>query len=138
MATEALVKRCKELISLARSGNTKDAYAGYKELYSSPEFATYPPDERRTALKLMVNAKVPPNRPAPEVVDVHRVAAGVVQNMVAESNEPADYELLGICYVFMGEDKKAAEAFRTGLTLEREKNPQSDLCGSLMKWVAAV
>jgi hypothetical protein len=40
--------------------------------------------------------------------------------------------------VLIGDEKRAGDMFRTGLRMERERNPQSDLCGSLMKWVAAV
>ena len=138
MATEALVKRVKELIALARGGKADEALAGYAELFTSAEFMTYPPEERRSALKLVVNAKVPPNRPAPNVVAAHRAAKKPLEVMLKEHNEPLDYELLGICCVFEGDEKRAGELFRTGLSLERARNPQSDLCGSLMKWVAAV
>jgi hypothetical protein len=138
MATEALVKRVKEFLALAKAGNVEDALAGYTALFSSSEFMTYPPDERRHAIKLVVNAKVPPSRPSKPVVLAHQAAKKVLEAQVKELNEPADLELLGICLVVEGDEKRAAEAFRQGLTLERGRNPQSDLCGSLMKWVAAV
>ena len=37
-----------------------------------------------------------------------------------------------------GDEKSAREAFQKGLDLERARDPQSNLCGSLMKWVASV
>jgi hypothetical protein len=58
--------------------------------------------------------------------------------LIAAHDDPGDYELYGICQVVTGDEKGAAASFRKGLTMERERNPQSDLCGSLMKWVAAV
>ncbi len=137
MATEALVQKVKQFIALAKSGDAEGALTGYKELFVSPEFATYPVDERRHAIKLVVNAKVPPNRPTPSAVSAHK-AAMVPLAEILKGGEPEDYQLMGICYVFLGDEKKAAEHFRQGLTAERAKNPQSDLCGSLMKWVAAV
>lgn len=138
MATEALVQAVKQLITLAKSGQVDEAYAGYAKLFSSPEFATYPLDEQRQAIKVVVNAKVPPNRPTPAQVQVHKAALGSLNKMLATTGSAADHELIGICLVFAGDEKKAAEHFRTGLQLERANNPQSDLCGSLMKWVAAV
>jgi hypothetical protein len=44
--------------------------------------------------------------------------------------------MLGICYVITGDHQSADKAFRAGLTLERERNPQSDLCGALMKRIS--
>lgn len=138
MPTEALVKQVKELMALAKGGKVDDAYAGYKKLFTSAEFMTYPPEERRHAIRLVVNAKVPPMRPAPALVDAHRGAMKPLESMLKELNDPADYELLGICCIFVDDEKRAGELFRTGLSLERQRNPQSNLCGSLMKWVAAV
>ena len=138
MATEALVRHVKGLIVLGRSGKVDEAYAGYGALFESPEFGTYPIDERRHAIKLVVNAKSPPNRPPAALVDAHRRAIGPLQAMIQAQNEPADYELLGICHVFVGDEGHAGDVFRQGLAIERARNPQSVLCGSLMKWVAAV
>lgn len=138
MATEALVTRVKEILALAKAGKQDEAYAAYKDLFLSAEFASYPHDERRHAIKLVVNVKVPPNRPAPSMVTAYKSAMTPLKKMVEDQSEPQDHELLGICYVVAGDEKKAAEHFRLGLQLERAKNPQSDLCGSLMKWNAAV
>jgi len=138
MATEALVTRVKEILALAKAGKSDEAFAAYKELFMSAEFLTYPHDERRHAIKLVVNAKVPPTRPAPSMVQAYKAAMFPLKKMIDDANEPSDHELMGICLVVAGDEKRAAEHFRTGLQLERAKNPQSDLCGSLMKWNAAV
>lgn len=138
MATEALVKRVKEILGIAKAGQVEDAYKAYAELFSSPEFRTYPMDEQRHAIKLVVNAKVPPSKTTPGQIGAYRAAMAPLQEMLGALGDPLDFQLLGICNVVIGEDKTAAELFRTGLRLERERNPQSDLCGSLMKWVAAM
>jgi hypothetical protein len=138
MANEALVAKIKEIVALAKSGKVEQAYAAYKTLFLSKEFLGYSVEDRRAAIKLVVNAKVPPNKPAAHVVEAYRAAMTPLEEMIGEKGDPADFELLGICCVFIGDDKRAGELFRTGLRLERERNPQSDLCGSLMKWVAAV
>ncbi len=138
MATEALVKRVKEILGLAKTGKVDDAYNAYAELFVSAEFRSYPMDEQRHAIKLVVNAKVPPSKTTPAQVAAYRAAMTPLQEMLGAMGDPHDFELLGICNVVIGEEKTAAELFRTGLRLERERNPQSDLCGSLMKWVAAM
>lgn len=138
MATEALVKRVKEILGLAKTGKVEDAYNAYAELFVSAEFRSYPMDEQRHAIKLVVNAKVPPSKTTPAQIAAYRAAMTPLQEMLGAMGDPHDFELLGICNVLIGEEKTAAELFRTGLRLERERNPQSDLCGSLMKWVAAM
>jgi hypothetical protein len=138
MPDPALVARVKELLALAKSGKVEESYAGYRALFQSPEFPGYSVEDRRACIKLVVNAKVPPSKPAAYLVESYRSAMKPLEDMIGEQGHPADFELLGICCVVVGEDKRAAELFRTGLRLERERNPQSDLCGSLMKWFAAV
>lgn len=138
MPNEALVAKVKQIIGMAKSGQVEQAYAAYKALFQSPEFATYSVEDRRTAIKLVVNAKIPPVNPAPHIVEAHRAAMPSLEEMIGAKGDPADFELLGICCVFTGDEARAGNMFRTGLRVERERNPQSDLCGSLMKWVAAV
>ena len=133
-----LLKQAKEIVALAKTGKVDDALAAYKTMFEQPDFGQAPIEERRQVIKLVVNAKVPPNRPSPGVVAVHRAAMKPLEQMIGEAGDPADFELLGICCVFVEDEKRAAEVFRAGLKLAREKNSRSDLCGSLMKWVAAV
>jgi hypothetical protein len=138
MATEALVARVKQLVALARAGKLDEAYAGYRALFGSDEFLRYPAKEQRQAIRLVVNAKIPPNLPPPSLVEAHRAAIPPLEELIGAEGEPADFELLGICCVFTGDPERAAAMFRAGLRIERGRNPGSDLCGSLMKWVAAV
>lgn len=138
MASEALVKRVKEIIGLAKTGKVDDAYKGYAELFRSAEFKTFPMDEQRHALKLVVAVKVPPSHPSAALLDAFKAAVEPFTEILGASGNPEDFQWVGICHVILGDEKRAAELFRVGLRLERERNPQSDLCGSLMKWVAAV
>lgn len=138
MANEALVSSVKAILQLFRERKEVEGYAAYVRLFSSPEFATYTPQEQRQALKVMVSWKVPPAGPAPYVIEACRVAMKPLKALIDSQNEPIDYETYGICQIIVGDEKGAADSFRTALTMERARNPQSDLCGSLMKWVAAV
>lgn len=138
MANEALVQRVKAIVALARSGDADGAYRGYKELFSSAEFGGFAPEDQRQALKLMILAKGAPQIPSPTVVDAHRAAIAPLVALVGAHREPADHELLGMAHQVVGDDESAATIFRAGLALERERNPQSDLCGSLMKRVSLI
>jgi hypothetical protein len=134
----SLINRAKEIVGLAKTGKVDEALTAYAALFASPDFSSNPIEQRRQVIKLLVNAKVPPNMPAKNVVEAHRAAIAPLEAMIGEAGDPHDFELLGICCVYIGDEKRAAEAFRAGLTLAREQNSKSDLCGSLMKWVAAV
>lgn len=138
MATEALVAEVKRIVGLAKAGNTDDAYKGYAALYRSAQFKTYPMEEQRSALKLVANIKVAPSRPSPSQLDAFKAAIEPLTEILGALGDAQDFQWLGICCLVTGDEKRAGELFRTGLKLERERNPQSDLCGSLMKWVAAV
>ena len=70
------------------------------------------------------------------MVEAFRAALAQLTQLVKLEGEPADYEMLGMCHVATGDEKSAAEVFRAGLTIERERNAQSDLCGALMKRVS--
>jgi Tfp pilus assembly protein PilF len=58
--------------------------------------------------------------------------------LIAAEDQPGDYELLGLCEVRAGDEAAARKTFQRGLDLERARDPQSPLCGQLMKWVASV
>jgi hypothetical protein len=138
MANEALVAAVKQILTLLREKKDVEGFAAYGRLFSSPEFSTFTPQEQRQALKLMVNMKIPPQHPPAHLVDACRIAMKPLKALIDAHDDPHDYELYGICQIVTGDEKGAADSFRKGLTLERSRNPQSDLCGSLMKWVAAV
>jgi hypothetical protein len=136
MANEALVASVKAIVTNARAGKMDEAFAGYSALFASPAFRTYEPADRRQALKLMVHAKGVPSPPSAAAIEAHRAAIEPLTEMVSEYGEPADYEMLGMCHVMVGNEEGAGVVFRAGLTIERERNAQSDLCGALMRRVS--
>ena len=138
MANEALVAEVKRIVTLRREGKEQEAYDGYRALFAATAFGAYKPEEQRQAIKLMIDRKVAPHMPKPWVVESHRAAIPPLTELVSAHNDPADYELLGICHVVVGNEAAAANIFRNALQIERERDPQSTLCGSLMKWVSAV
>lgn len=136
MANEALVTTVKAIVANVRAGKVDEAYAGYQALFTSPSFSTYEPADRRQALKIMIHAKGIPSPPTPAVLAAHRAAIEPLTEMVSTHSEPADFEMLGMCHVVVGNEEGAGAVFRAGLTLERQRNAQSDLCGALMKRVS--
>jgi hypothetical protein len=136
MANEALVTAVKSIVADARAGNLDAAYAGYQKLFASATFGTYEAQEQRQALRLMVHAKGVPDPPKPAMVEAHRAAIAPLTELVSKHNEPADYEMLGMCHVAAGNEQGAGEVFRAGLAIERQRNAQSDLCGAFMKRIS--
>jgi hypothetical protein len=136
MANEALVSAVKTIVAHARAGELDEAYAGYRALFTSAQFRTYEANERRQALRLMVHAKGVPEPPTPAMIEAHRAAIEPLTELVSEHGEPADYEMLGMCHVAVGNEEGAGSVFRAGIAIERERSPQSDLCGALMKRIS--
>jgi hypothetical protein len=133
MSNEELVSALKRIVGQARAGQLDDAMRGYAELFASPAFQSAKGEDQRQALRLMIHARGLPPLPTAPMQDAHRAALPVVRALATASGEPADYEMLGMCHVVLDENEAAAEAFRVGLAVERERNPQSDLCGALMR-----
>ena len=121
MANEDLVRVIKEIVTRAKNGDPDGAYRGYQDLFASDAFAGFRAEDQRQALRLMVMMKGAPKPPTPPMVEAHRAA---------------DHELLGLCHVACGDEPSASTVFRAGLAIERERNPQSPLCGMLMKRVS--
>jgi hypothetical protein len=138
MPNEALAAAVKNILVLAKAGKSDEAYAGYAALCASAAFATYSPADQRQALKLMILAKGIPAFPPPSIVEAHRAAIAPLQALVRAHGEPFDYQLLGICFTRTGDEASARASFQAGLDIERARDPQSPLCGSLMKYVASV
>jgi hypothetical protein len=136
MANEALVSAVKQIVANARGGKLEEAYAGYRALFSSPSFRTYEAPDRRQALRLMIHAKGVPDPATPTMVEAHRAAIEPLTELVSAHGEPADYEMLGMCHVVLGNETGAGNVFRAALAIERERSPGSDLCGALMKRVS--
>jgi len=133
---EALVTTLKHIMSVAKGGDTDAANGLYAELFTSPEFAAYPAGDQRQALKLLVHAKRTGPRPA-SVLETHRAAIGPLTALTEAHGEPADYEMLGMCHLVLDNIEAAGQMARTGLNIERTRTPESDLCGRLMKLLAA-
>lgn len=136
MPNDALVQAVKTIMRLGKEGRVDEAYLGYKSLFESPDFETFRPEDQRQALRLMIHAKGAPERLTDPMTDAHRAAIQPLTNLVTTFGEPADHELLGVCYARLGDTQSADSIFRAGLNLERERNPSSDLCGLLMKRIS--
>jgi hypothetical protein len=140
MSKEALVNAVKQIVSQARGGDAEGSYVGYRELFSGPTFTANKPEDQRQALKLLILAKRQNEKggPSAALVEAHRAAIPALTELVSTLNEPEDYEMLGLCHLIIGNEQAASNMFKNGLTLERERNPASDLCGRLMTRVAAI
>jgi len=136
MSNEALIQAIKNIVALGKAGKPDETYAGYRDLFASSDFRRHKPEDQRQALKLMVLAKGAPQPPTPAMIEAHRAAVVPLTELVKKHGEPSDHELLGICQVVLGNEEAASQTFRAGLAIERERNPQSDLCGALMKRVS--
>lgn len=137
MSKEALVAAVKQAMTTARSGDNEGSYTLYRDLYASPDFTQNRPEDQRQALKLLILQKRG-GSPSEGLIDAHRAAVAPLTELVSTLNEPDDYEMLGICHLLLGNEEAASNFFRRGLTLERDRNPASDLCGRLMTRVAAI
>jgi hypothetical protein len=136
LANDTLVQTIKALMARAKDGDLEGVYRGYRELFTAPAFFDYRVEDQRQALRLMIVTKGAPTKPTPAMVEAHRAAISPLKRIVEVHREPKDHELLGICHVVVGDEATASSIFKAGLAIERERNPQSDLCGALMKRVS--
>ena len=109
--------------------------ARIRELFSDA-FKTYRVEDQRQALKLMILKKGAPESPTAAMIEAHTAAIERLTELVSTHNEPADYELLGVCHVVLGNEESASGIFKAALAIERERDPSSTLCGTLMKRVS--
>ena len=137
MANEALVKSVKDIAAASKTGDTEGAYRGYRDLFASDAFASYRVEDQRQALRLMILAKGLPPKPTPAMSEAYQSAVTCLTRMVPQG-DAADYEMLGVCQVMLGDEASASETFKAGLAIERQRDPQSKLCGTLMKRVSMV
>ena len=79
-----------------------------------------------------------PERPTDAMREAHLAAVPPLTDLVTTHGDPADHEMLGMCHVVLGNIESASAIFRAGLNIERQRNPQSDLCGSLMKRISLI
>lgn len=137
MANEALVKSVKDIAAASKAGQTEQAYLGYRDLFESDAFASYRVEDQRQALRLMIMAKGLPAAPTPAMREAYQGAVRCLSRLVS-LGDAADHELLGVCQVMLGDESAASATFRAGLAIERARDPQSKLCGALMKRVSMV
>lgn len=138
MSKEALTSAVKVIVKHAREGQLDAAYEGYRNLFSDEMFRTQRPEDQRQALRLMIRATDAIRDPSAIQLEAHRAAIPALTELVSTYDEPADYEMLGVCHLFLGNEQSASAILRAGLAIERERNPQSDLCGVLMKRVSLI
>jgi hypothetical protein len=137
VANEALVKSVKEIAAASKAGDTEGAYRGYRDLFAGDAFTSYRVEDQRQALRLMIMAKGLPPKPTPAMSEAYGVAVTCLTRLIP-LGDAADHELLGMCQVVLGDEASASETFRAGLAIERARDPQSKLCGTLMKRVSSV
>ncbi len=137
---DELVQSVKNIVKQWRDGKLAEAYTGYRELFTTPDFGDHRVEDQRQAMKLMILAKGAPDpeRATPEMVEAHQAAVGHLTDLVSKFSDPADHEMLGVCHLVLGNPESASAILRAGLAIERARNPQSDLCGSLMKRVSLI
>jgi hypothetical protein len=138
LANADLVQSIKDIVGRAKNGDADGAYRGYRDLFAGPAFAGYRVEDQRQALQLMVLMKGAPKPATLAMLEAHRAARDILTGLVGKHAEPSDHELLGICHVVLGDEAVASEVFRAGLALERVRDPQSKLCGTLMKRVSMI
>ena len=104
MPSPELVAAVKTIVASARAGDLDAAYGGYRALFSGPAFVSFDSHEKRQALRLMIHAKGVPDPPTPAMVEAHRAALTQLAQLVKLEGEPADYEMLGMCHVVVGNE----------------------------------
>jgi len=102
MTKEELVQSVKRIMALVRAEKHDEAFAGYLELFSKPDFLQLRPDDQRQALRLMVHAKLQGREPSKAMIDAHRSAVLPLTELVLIYDEPGDYEMLGMCHLLLG------------------------------------
>jgi mRNA-degrading endonuclease YafQ of YafQ-DinJ toxin-antitoxin module len=136
VANEALVQSIKEIVARAKDGDVEGSYRGYRDLFTSADFATYRVEDQRQALRLMILKKGAPQPPTTAMTEAHSAVLGLLTELVSTHSEPSDYELLGVCHVVLGNEESASGIFKAALAIERGRDPSSTLCGALMKRVS--
>jgi hypothetical protein len=137
MTKEELVQKVKGVMALWKDSKFDDAYKAFGALFAEAGFSKNRPEDQRQALKLMIHARNAP-KPTPASVDAHKAAVAPLTELVSSHNEPADYEMLGMCHELIGNAESASNMYRAGLNIERERSPSSDLCGALMRRISLI
>jgi hypothetical protein len=136
MTKEEMVAQVKAAVALAKDGKLDEMYAAYATIFKGPGFGALRAEDQRQALKLMVHFKGAPKKATDPMTKAHDAAVASLTELVSTHNEPADFEMLGMCHLLLGREEAASNMFREGLKIERERSPGSDLCGTLMRRVS--
>jgi len=98
---EALAATVKRIVGVAREGRTPEAYAAYAALFEDNGFAQQRPQDQRQVLKLVLMSKTPPPR-SDSVTHAYRSALARLQSLSADSRDPIDDEMIGVCLALLG------------------------------------
>jgi hypothetical protein len=135
--TDGVTATLQDIQALTSRGEVGLAYESYAHLFASDAFISCRSEVQRNALRAMV--KGPAADPLPDAARrAHRTALERLNALVSAHDDPADYELLGICQLVLEETAAASATFATGLALERKRDPGSELCENLMRRVASL
>ncbi len=137
MSKEVFVGEVKRIVGLMRGGDLDASNQAFGELFASEMFDRQRPEDRRQAFKLLVLAKRT-GAPTPTFMAAISAARAPLERLVEVTRDAEDYEMLGVSCVLLGDPVTATTVIREGLRLERERNPQSDLCGRLMTRLSAL
>lgn len=134
---DEIVATLKKHVAAIKAGNADEGYKGFTGFFSDDAFASLRPEDQRQSLKVMVLGKTP--TPANDaVVDAHLAAITCLQRLAETSNDPLDFEMLGVCHQVIEDVETASKMYEKALEIERARNPQSELCGRVMKRISAM
>jgi hypothetical protein len=131
--TDGIVAAIQDIQAIQNRGENELAYQQYAHLFGSDPFASCSAEVQRQALRLMI--KTEPNEMTEPAKRAYRAAIDRLNLLVAALDDPADYELLGICQLRVDDTAAASATFATGLALERKRDPGSELCENLTRRV---
>jgi len=69
----------------------------------------------------MILAKGLPAKPTPAMSQAYTSAVSCLTRIVP-LGDAADYEMLGVCQVMLGDEASASETFKAGLAIERQRD----------------
>lgn len=148
MTRDELIAEVKRIVAGFRDGQNQAAYEGFRDLLTDPRFRQSRPEDQRQSIRLLVHGKRPElsmlreldaSKPLDAaVLASHRAALETLTELVSTLGEPEDFEMLGMCHQRLGNLDSASSIYRAGLKIERERSPQSDLCGALMSRLSSI
>jgi hypothetical protein len=125
----------KTAIGLAREQRWDDFFGVYAQLFAHATFAQNRPEDQRQALKLMIMTKGLPLPSSQPGVSAYQAAWYALTRLVAEHQDPHDYELLGLVHLRLSDEAGARAVFQKGLELAQVID-DSELCGQLLKHIS--